>query len=401
MILTVCPNPSIDCTIELDNLNVGMLNRIRNKVETYSGKALNAAIGVSRLSESVIATGFMFENHAKLFEQVLDREGVKYDFVNCKGSTRVNYKIIDKKSMLTEINDKGETVDRLLQTELLSKIARLSNQCGIAVVSGSLPDGVSPDFYRAEALLSSSLNVVAIIVDPLLEIVLSLGLGALLGFILTKVEELFFSNSNRLALSIAFVFMTIALSQISFSIGPVTVSFSSLLVCMMLGAVFCNLCPRSGDIMYRADKWTVPLFCLFFVISGADLDLSVFGKPIVILIGVLYIIARSIGKYYGARESCKAVHCAPEVSKYLGFALLPQAGVALGMSVQAQALGTYEGKLIRNIVLFGVLIYELFGPMITKWALTKSGDIAEKPVSKETHERFDTPKDHRRHSIQN
>ena len=148
MILTVCPNPSIDCTIELDNLNVGMLNRIRNKVETYSGKALNAAIGVSRLSESVIATGFMFENHAKLFEQVLDREGVKYDFVNCKGSTRVNYKIIDKKSMLTEINDKGETVDRLLQTELLSKIARLSNECGIAVVSGSLPDGVSPDFYR-------------------------------------------------------------------------------------------------------------------------------------------------------------------------------------------------------------------------------------------------------------
>jgi hypothetical protein len=242
---------------------------------------------------------------------------------------------------------------------------------------------------------------VAIIVDPLLEIVLSLGLGALLGLILTKLEELFYSNSNRLALSIAFVFMTIALSQITFDIGPVTVSFSSLLVCMMLGAVFCNLCPRSGDIMYRADKWTVPLFCLFFVISGADLDLSVFGKPIVILIGVLYIIARSIGKYYGARESCRAVHCAPEVSKYLGFALLPQAGVALGMSVQAQALGTYEGRLIRNIVLFGVLIYELFGPMITKWALTKSGDIAEKPESKETHERFDTPKDHRRHSIQN
>ncbi len=278
-------------------------------------------------------------------------------------------------------------------TDILLPVVALDDAVGLVAFAVS--------FGVAEALLSSSLNVVAIIVDPLLEIVLSLGLGALLGFILTKVEELFFSNSNRLALSIAFVFMTIALSQISFTVGPVTVSFSSLLVCMMLGAVFCNLCPRSGDIMYRADKWTVPLFCLFFVISGADLDLSVFGKPIVILIGVLYIISRSIGKYYGARESCKAVHCAPEVSKYLGFALLPQAGVALGMSVQAQALGTYEGKLIRNIVLFGVLIYELFGPMITKWALTKSGDIAEKPESKETHERFDTPKDHRRHSIQN
>ena len=147
--------------------------------------------------------------------------------------------------------------------------------------------------------------------------------------------------------------------------------------------------------MKRVDKWTGPLFCLFFVISGADLDLSVFTKPIVILIGFLYIIARSFGKYFGARESCRATHCDPMVSKYLGFALLPQAGVALGMSVQAQVLGTYEGRLIRNIVLFGVLVYEMIGPLITKWALTKSGDIKEKPESKETHERFDTPKDHR------
>lgn len=278
-------------------------------------------------------------------------------------------------------------------TDLLLPVVALDDAVGLVAFAVS--------FGVAEALLSSSLNVVAIIVDPLLEIVLSLGLGALLGFILTKTEELFFSNSNRLAMSIAFVFMTIALSQIHFSIGPVTISFSSLLVCMMLGAVFCNLCPRSGDIMYRADKWTVPLFCLFFVISGADLDLSVFGKPVVVLIGILYIAARSIGKYFGARESCRLTHCDPKVSKYLGFALLPQAGVALGMSVQAQALGSYEGKLIRNIVLFGVLIYELFGPMITKWALTKSGDIGEKPESKETHERFDTPKDHRKHLIQN
>jgi Kef-type K+ transport system membrane component KefB len=168
---------------------------------------------------------------------------------------------------------------------------------------------------------------------------------------------------------------------------------------MMMGAVFCNLCPRSGDIMKRVDKWTGPLFCLFFVISGADLDLSVFTKPIVILIGFLYIIARSFGKYFGARESCRATHCDPMVSKYLGFALLPQAGVALGMSVQAQVLGTYEGRLIRNIVLFGVLVYEMIGPLITKWALTKSGDIAEKPQEKESHERFDTPKDHRKDSI--
>lgn len=148
MILTVCPNPSIDCTIELDNLNVGMLNRIRNKVETYSGKALNAAIGISRLSENVVATGFMFADHARLFEQVLEREGVKYDFVDCKGAARVNYKIIDKKSMLTEINDKGEAVESGLQSALIEKITRLSEECDIAVISGSLPNGVSAEFYK-------------------------------------------------------------------------------------------------------------------------------------------------------------------------------------------------------------------------------------------------------------
>ncbi|MBQ6672309.1 MAG: cation:proton antiporter [Spirochaetales bacterium] len=274
-------------------------------------------------------------------------------------------------------------------TDILLPVVALDDAVGLVAFAVS--------FGIAEALLSSSVNMIAIIVNPLLEIVLSLGLGALMGFILTKVEELFFSNSNRLAMTIGFVFMTIALSQLSFDIGPVTISFSSLLVCMMLGAVFCNMCPRSGDVMIRADKWTVPLFCLFFVISGADLDLSVFGKPIVILIGVLYIAARSLGKYFGARESCRISRCDPVVSKYLGFTLLPQAGVALGMAVQSQALGTYEGRLVRNIVLFGVLIYELFGPMITKWALTQSGDIAEKPQSKESHDRFNVPKDIRSH----
>lgn len=163
MILTICPNPSIDCTIELDNLNVGMLNRVRNKVETYSGKALNAAIGVSRLSESVFATGFMFEDHAKLFEQVLEREGVKYDFVLSKGAARVNYKIIDKKSMLTEINDKGESVERALQISLIDKIRKLSEECDIAVVSGSLPNGVSSEFYGE--MISAIPKRVKIIVD--------------------------------------------------------------------------------------------------------------------------------------------------------------------------------------------------------------------------------------------
>ena len=272
-------------------------------------------------------------------------------------------------------------------TDLLLPVVAIDDAVGLVAFAVS--------FGIAETLLTTSINLTAILINPLLEIVLSIILGSITGFILTKLEALFFSNSNRLTMSLAFVFITIALSQLTFDIGPVTVSFSSLLVCMMMGTVFCNLCPRSGDIMNSADKWTGPLFCLFFVLSGADLDLSVFNEGIVVLIGLLYILARSTGKYFNEKKSCQLVHTDPNVSKYLGYALLPQAGVALGMSAQAQSLGTYEGRLIRNIVLFSVLIYEIFGPMITKWALTKSGDIVSKPKSKETHERFNTPKDHR------
>lgn len=147
MILTICPNPSIDCTIELESLNVGMLNRIQGKVETYSGKALNVAIGVSRLGEKCTATGFMFANQQRTFEHVLNKEGVCCDFVSCEGNTRVNYKIIDKKSMLTEINDVGEEVSEKKQAELVVKAVSLADRADIAVMSGSLPKGVDSDFY--------------------------------------------------------------------------------------------------------------------------------------------------------------------------------------------------------------------------------------------------------------
>ena len=163
MIITICPNPSIDCTIELDNLNVGMLNRIDSKVETYSGKALNVAMGIARLGGHSFATGFMFENHGKMFEHVLDREGVKHKFVYNKGNARTNYKIIDKRSMLTEINDRGEAVSKEKQTELIELVKNLCDDCDIAVMSGSIPKGVSGDFYGQ--VLSSIPNRVKVIVD--------------------------------------------------------------------------------------------------------------------------------------------------------------------------------------------------------------------------------------------
>lgn len=163
MILTICPNPSIDCTIELDSLNVGKLNRVDNKVETYSGKALNVAMGIARLGEKSFATGFMFDAHARLFEQVLDREGVAHDFVYNRGNARTNYKIIDKRAMLTEINDRGETVQLVKQQELIDKVSSIADDYEIAVMSGSLPKGVDPSFYGQ--VLSVIPKHVKVIVD--------------------------------------------------------------------------------------------------------------------------------------------------------------------------------------------------------------------------------------------
>lgn len=261
-------------------------------------------------------------------------------------------------------------------TSLLLPIVALDDAVGLIVFAVS--------FGIARTLSSGVVDIISILVNPLVEIVASLALGAVMGWLLTQLEKLFNSNTNRLSLTIGFVIVTAALSMLEFHVGPVSVGFSSLLVCMMLGTVFCNLCPLSEDLMEKSDRWTAPLFTLFFVISGAELELSVFADLAIVGIGIVYIIFRSIGKYTGALSSAKLTKCSPSVCKYLGITLLPQAGVALGMAVTARQLGP-EGDLIRNIVLFSVLVYELFGPMFTKWALTKAGDI--QPPSDEVKNR--------------
>ena len=149
---------------------------------------------------------------------------------------------------------------------------------------------------------------------------------------------------------------------------------------MMLGTVFCNMCPLSEELMLQADRWSGPAVTLFFVLSGSALEFGVFREPAVIMIGLVYIAARSLGKYFGAGWSSTLVHSPEPVRKWLGITLLPQAGVALGMCATAyRVLGGPEGTLIRNIVLFSVLIYELVGPSLTKMALTKAGDIQAIP----------------------
>lgn len=262
-------------------------------------------------------------------------------------------------------------------TDLLLPIVALDDAVGLIVFAVS--------FGIAKSIVVGQVDMVSIIVNPLVEIVCSLGLGAIMGWILTQLEKLFNSNTNRLNLTIAFVFLTAALSMMEFHVGSIHISFSSLLVCMMMGTIFCNICPLSEDLMERSDKWTSPLLALFFVISGAELELGVFNDIAIVAIGIIYILFRSLGKYLGAFVSSKATKCEPQVCKYLGITLLPQAGVALGMcTIAGNEMGP-QGVLIRNIILFAVLIYELFGPVLTRMALTAAGDI--QPMSDEVKHR--------------
>ena len=254
-------------------------------------------------------------------------------------------------------------------TDLLLPIVALDDAVGLILFAVS--------FGIAKALVSGVVDGVTIILNPILEITGSLLLGGLAGWVLTQLERLFHSNRNRVAMTIGFVFLTVALSKLRIPLGEATLSFSPLLVCMMLGSVFCNLCPLSEDVMERADKWSSPLMVLFFVISGAELELGIFSQPATVLVGVVYILARCLGKYFGARESARLTRCGDHIVKYLGITLFPQAGVALGMCVTAAELPG-DGALIRNIVLFAVLFYEMLGPVMTKWALTKAGDIQPK-----------------------
>ena len=260
-------------------------------------------------------------------------------------------------------------------TSILLPVVALDDAVGLVVFSIS--------FGVAKALVpGDTVSLISILVEPLLEVVLSLALGSLVGLIFTFFERFFHSRSKRLSMSVAFVLLTVGLSMMKFNVPlgngeSLHIGFSSLLTCMMLGTIFCNICDFSEELMDRVDRWTAPIFVLFFVISGAELELSVFTSLSVIIVGVVYIIARSAGKYSGAWLSAKAVKCDSKIVKYLGITLLPQAGVALGMAIKVGNTVGFESDadIVRNITLFAVLVYELVGPMLTKISLLRAGEI--------------------------
>jgi Kef-type K+ transport system membrane component KefB len=250
-------------------------------------------------------------------------------------------------------------------TRLLMLVVAIDDAVGLLLFSVS--------FGIANTLSSADASVLSMVVEPILEIVLSVALGGAMGYLLNLVERFFHSRSKRMAVSVAFVLLTVGLSMLDFHIGPVHCGFSLLLVCMMTGTVFCNVCTTSEELMSRVDGWTVPLNILFFVISGAELDLRILVNPVTLILGVIYILARSAGKCVGANLSCRMTKCSKTITDNLGITLLPQAGVALGMALTAATLP--DGALVRNVVLFAVLVYELVGPAMTRRALMKAGEI--------------------------
>lgn len=259
-------------------------------------------------------------------------------------------------------------------TRLLLMVVAIDDAVGLVLFSAS--------FGIARAMEQGGISIITVAVEPIMEILLSIFLGAVAGAILNRSETYFHSRGNRISMSVAFVLLTVGLSKAEFDIGPVHLSFSLLLVCMMTGTVFCNMCDTSAALMERLDRWTTPLSILFFILSGAELDLKILRNPLVLLIGIIFILTRSLGKILGAYGSCALSGCDQKTRKYLGITLLPQAGVALGMAITASTLS--DGSMVRNVVLFAVLVYELIGPTLTKNALIAAGEIKAEESSR-TH----------------
>ena len=251
-------------------------------------------------------------------------------------------------------------------TTILLPIVALDDAVGLVLFAIS--------FGAARALGAGDVSVLSVVLEPIIEVVLSLVLGAVMGFVFSYMERFFLSRAKRISVSVGFVLVTVGISCISFTVGGIHIAFSSLLSCMMMGTVFCNVCDFSEELMDRIDRWTSPLFILFFVISGAELNLNVFTQWTIVAVGVVYILARSAGKYFGAYGSAKMTNCSPNIVKYLGITLLPQAGVALGMANKAST-ALIGGDTVLNITLFAILIYEIVGPFLTKISLTKAGEI--------------------------
>lgn len=259
-------------------------------------------------------------------------------------------------------------------TDTLLPVVAFDDAIGLIIFAISLA------IAKALANPLQTLTITEILLMPLLEIVLSLGFGGIIGFILGIAAKIFKSRGNRISLCIVAVFAGVGLCT-----AIPNFALSDLLTCMAIGTVYVNTNKESGQVFDLMDRWTTPLFMLFFIISGAELDLSVI--PSIGVIGIVYLVSRSIGKYSGSYLGAKLVNADKNVRNYLGLTLLPQAGVAIGMATKvANTPELAQAGLASTVVtvtLCATLVYELLGPVIAKWALVKSGEIKIEPRKKE------------------
>ena len=248
-------------------------------------------------------------------------------------------------------------------------------------------------------LSGASLTVMNLVVFPLLEIVVSLVIGAAIGGLLSIVPTFFKSRDNRLIATIIAVFACIGVCELFShlnSTGVIPFKLSDLLVCMMAGAVFVNLRVESETMMQGTDRWTPVLFMLFFILSGAELNILSLGNLQIVLILVIYLIARCAGKYIGSFVGAVVTKADKNVRNYLGITLWPQAGVAIGMATlcnkEFAAAGFPEvGSTIVTITMCAVLVYELFGPVFTKIALAKAGEISPEMLKRKKSKKVVEP----------
>ena len=276
--------------------------------------------------------------------------------------------------VIKQYRARGPLVDTLLPVVALDDAAALILFAVLFQIAMTMAGGESFDAYK-------------MIVKPILEIIISLSIGVAFGFLISFMNKFFKSRNNRLIICIFSIFACCGLYYLFKSKYLGGFELSSLLMCMMVGAIYTNLCHDSGKTLDVMDRFTSPIYLMFFVISGASLDLTIFFSKnglIVTGIALVYIIFRVVGKWTGAFTGASISNCEPKVKKYLGFALIPQAGVAIGLATTANTLFLSQpntevaGTMVIAIILTSTLVYELIGPLVSKFALKKAGEIPEK-----------------------
>lgn len=281
--------------------------------------------------------------------------------------------------VIKQYKAKGELVNTLLPVVALDDAVALILFAILFQIASGIANGGELSFYK-------------MIGKPLIEIAISLGIGFVIGLFISFINRFFKSRNNKLVLCVFSVFASVGLYFLFKQPFMGGFELSSLLMCMVAGALFTNMCKDSDRTLDILDRFTSPIYMMFFVLSGASLDLTIFfngNGGIVILIAVIYIIFRVVGKYIGALTGASITHSEPKVKKYLGLTLVPQAGVAIGLATTANKLfnevGEFEtASLVLAIILTSTLVYELVGPLISKFALTKAGEIEiEEPVKVE------------------